>query len=308
MGKGKATGDEMSTQNDREKRRRLQALAALVRAAAVKAAEIMHACTVPLVGRVDGKFGVVGSGVLFELGDKAFILTASHVVEVVRGLADRGVPVEIPTGEPGGPAIPLFELRTHYSVPGGGFREDLVDVAFVELPAKVARRLQETKRFLHQTGLDLADRGQPDGWYAVHGYPEETLEQRDAEKAVILPALHLVTRVYRGQRGAIPTPRAQFDFSVDFVPKNSADLNGNPVSVPAPRGVSGCGIWRFARGPADLSRWEPAMLKLVAVEHTWNRELQILRGTPVGHIFRQILQSHEALGQLAGILYAGRGW
>ena len=61
---------------------------------------------------------------------------------------------------------------------------------------------------------------------------------------------------------------------------------GQRVQLPDPRGISGCGIWRLHQAGEDAAGWSLGRVKLVAIEHRYNADLHVLRGTRIRYVNR----------------------
>ncbi len=120
------------------------------------------AATVPIYGFQDNQVKQNRTGVLFQIADLHFIVTAAHgLYEILREqiplLADFGRTHRIP--------IPLVEARFHYTEENNGR-----DVAAIELPSSVVAEFLPERRFLTMADVDTEPRPQ-NGLYLVFGFP-----------------------------------------------------------------------------------------------------------------------------------------
>lgn len=291
---------------DEQRARRLAAM----NRASQQAIEHLTTCTVPFIAEQEGKFWGVGSGVLFEIGERPFILTASHVFTKLQEVQRAHLPIFMSTAKPGVPFVRLDQVAGYYSInpKDSGHPEDPLDVAMMILSRQAADALRGRMHFLHMPELDLDDGLGREGQYLTFGYPHSLLNQRDEERRVVYSPLHLISRVYAGGRGALPNHHPEVEVVVDFLPDAAKDSEGRPVALPAPHGASGCGIWRIVRADDDYERWHPSMLRLVGIEHTWNRQAHVLRGTRIRYVIAEMARRYEDIRPILELAYARPRW
>jgi len=46
------------------------------------------------------------------------------------------------------------------------------------------------------------------------------------------------------------------------------------------------------RRGTDRNRWSPSMVKLVGIEHTWNKEVEVFRGTRIGYLVGLVMRRY----------------
>ncbi len=287
---------------DEQKGRRLEAM----NRASAAAAQYLRSCTLPFIVEQAGKFWGTGTGVLFGIGERAFVITASHVFTLLQRAMRARLPILVPTGKPGVPFLRLDRVGGYYSVDPkvAGQPDDPLDIALLELSPPMGDALGRHMHFLHMPELDMDDPSAVESQYLTFGYPHLLLDQRDDAGQLIYTPLHLISRAYRGQRGVLPTYAAEAEIAVDFFPDSARDSEGKAIALPNPKGASGCGIWRIVRDDDDYDRWAPALLRLVGIEHTWNHEANVLRGTRIGHAIAEIAHRYEDVRPAFGLSYA----
>jgi len=249
--------------------------------------------TVPFYGLREGEVKQNGSGVLFRLAEKHFILTGAHHL---KGPLFHEIPYFIgPAGDMGG----LIEI-------GGAttslFKDEAVDIAAVELSADAVDRLGSVRRFLNILDLDC-DPKPVEGSYLLAGYPYAYTEPDDAG-VVQTRALRYLTDIYRGQLAAGSVYDADRHILLGF-DEQCVDEQGGACSAPHPEGTSGCGIWRFevdAQGQA----WRPEDVKLVAIQHRYYASLKYVMGTWVQFAMSLLWKEYEELRPAMQLRY--REW
>lgn len=192
-------------------------------------------CAVAILNRTGDGFLQRGTGTLFRIGLRSFVITASHVV--VAGKLEKplrlcivgqsGIPVQL-----NGPAIVSHET--------GGADDDQADVAAVELNSGVVRALGESE-FLHQVDVAPDDDCPPD-YYFFTGFPT-VWAKLDDQPDQGLELLTYCTQPYEGSTSSYWTYRP--DWHILLRRGGGLHLSGERADMPSElNGISGCSIWR----------------------------------------------------------------
>jgi hypothetical protein len=243
-----------------------------------------------------------GSGVLLEIADHRFLLTAAHVVDF---LAIHGFPQYLAPCTSDEPPIPLENVKIYTSpIPPGVDQEDPgmcdvdpFDVAVCELPPSVAEKITEPRRFVRLMDIDASVEQIP-GLYMVTGYPIEFTRTNFSHKLIGSKPLPYVTELYQGEC----EPHWQNFIALEYS-HQGVDEHGVLQRMPDPNGMSGCGIWRLAEAskPADL--WKPSDVQLVAIEHSWSRKNGAILGTFVRYALSMIYNNYPLLRPVFKLAY-----
>jgi hypothetical protein len=257
----------------------------------------MEKCTSPLMTRKDGTFRGLGSGVFLEIGQICFVLTAAHVIDNALAALGQGYPVLLTAGLPGAGLVRLTGVRGSYSpMPTSKDRQDdPFDFGYIELPASVVSELRQHRHFLHLLEVDAAYDDNPSDIHMVHGYPSMALATDDARKVLEYSCLMYSSRLYQNERGTVRNHDPNVDLLLSFTPDRSTDHLGNPARMYHPDGISGCGVWRLIDAKTDVDCWEPAMMKLVGIQHTWDKTHEVLRACRIRHLITAIHSRYEEL-------------
>lgn len=240
----------------------------------------IKSCTIPFYVMQNGGPVQYGSGVLLEIADKHFVLTAAHVMDICQ---KHESPTYVSSGNVGDSLIQFEDFQSYLSsMPEGGSREDdPFDISVSEIPEVLAQNLLGSRRFVRLADIDPRDKQRKGGWYFVFGYPSiQTVVNMDAAH-VNSTGLAYGTVLYGDDRGDLRNDDRRVQIVIDFLKQGNTDDNQNLVIVPRPNGISGCGIWRLAHGGASVKLWKPEDKRLVGIEHTWNKDKQVLRGTRI---------------------------
>ena len=165
-----------------------------------KLAEEIHSVAerivVPLVGYDDDRFCTIGTGTLFAVAEKTFLVTARHV------LTDN-----LKLG---------FKLGVWNGIEGTRPRQigaqaywpndKRADVAIFDLENETMEYVRASKDVIRAGSLPRGIDGFPDGFYFAYGYPmEEVIRSEDGKRAAFTP-LRICTNLYHG-----PTPFQDYD-------------------------------------------------------------------------------------------------
>jgi hypothetical protein len=187
---------------------------------------------------VGGNARLIGSGSLFAVTDKVFLITASHVVEEhfprkVRSLRN---------GEPN---------DCHLLVPSAGDRlvsisgrvtgSPKFDVAVLEISSP-----QELTTRWTPIELDQVSLGEPtEGWHHFAGWPVQ-LSSRSA--GAMQGDRYRFT--CRSENSIVDDEQLELALPIDL--NGHVTFDGTPASLPALEGISGCPVWRvFGEHPSE---------------------------------------------------------
>jgi hypothetical protein len=136
-----------------------------------------------------------GSGVLFQIADAHFVLTAFHVVEPTKH--KYKIPMFVGAGPLDSPSISLVGLRIMVI-------EDARDLAVIELSPGVSWEVPRTHRFLKMVQCEFSPSYHPLQPFRVLGYPLSQ-SQLDAEnKCLSVQPFAFVMGHYPGDTRKIP--------------------------------------------------------------------------------------------------------
>ena len=226
---------------------------------------------VPICWLFDEKIGLDRTGVLFQVGDSHFLLTASHDL---KSRLKENIPLFIPAPSLDTDPIPLVNVLFR------GIDECDVDVVVAELDRETVDRVSLKHRFLRLNELDVKDQ-QKDGLYLVCGFPQEWFRKGEIGHP---KAMVFFGKKYVGELN----PLSQFDPGVHLVVgyerQGCSAFSNQPALLPKVNGMSGCGIWQILEwNPQRIESWEPRHCKLVAIQHSWDEKRNYIKGTWVRH-------------------------
>jgi hypothetical protein len=231
---------------------------------------------------------ILATGVPLKCGDHRLILTASHVLDEIR---KHQAAVYIRPGTTGGPLVPLDPLGFHRSaLPLSGSRiHDQYDLAVINIPSAIADDNALGITYAEFTNIDPYDDAPNGSYFFFHGFPSENLRVNKRKRTVHCESLPYGTFVYDGSRGEYPQ-HEDVHLDLDFHPRMAANEVGRRVRLPDPRGISGCGIWRLMKAGTSSSAWTVDQIRLVAIEHRYNSDLHVLRGTRIKYVNRIVFE------------------
>jgi hypothetical protein len=279
----------------------------LARVCDASAPEISRS-TVSIYGYHQNAVHQNGSGVLLEIGEKHFLLSAAHVIDFtsIHGITYMLSPAE------GKEPVPLVNfnagtsaLPPHRDPKDPDMRDDdPLDVGFIELNDEIVHRLLPVRRFATLREVDV-DNKLKLGCYLILGYPHK-LSTTDSlkQKANAVP-LRSVTEL-------CDDPADQFDPTMLVrlkYPEKGLNADMDEVAVPNPKGMSGCGIWRIAE-IKKRDKWNKDDVKLVAIDYKWSGQRRYIHGTRVRYVLELIYRFYPSIRSIMdlnlGLLT--RGW
>jgi hypothetical protein len=245
--------------------------------------EFLRLLTVPvLINREDGPV-ILGTGTLFEIETKIFLVTAKHIFD-----DEDCAKVAIPAS-PNDRTIAYLNDHKRY-VPNDGDAREL-DICAIEL--RHAPLVDYVRG--HWTCLTLDDTTTPasEGRFIVCGYPSAL----SSHKANGLD-IDVVTKILAFYTNRIPAPpnaEPPVDDAIDIFLRHGSvnrSVDGEPTSSPRFHGVSGASIWQTL--PKSGGFWTPrSTLKVAGIQNA-NRYGEYLRATSwdsVGVLLRQAAAS-----------------
>jgi hypothetical protein len=260
----------------------------------------MHANAAPFIGRrTVVLYGVnclrwpciLGSGVPLNLGGRKFVGTAAHVLD--RVLADKSG-LYLSPGVQGGQLIDLDGCATHRTkLPASNDRrDDPFDIALIALSDTVVEAIGSEILFVEVNEIDFDDPEQFGAYYFLHGFPRSRSRVNPWKRTVRCKSLPYGSILYAGERGVWNAAHEDIYVDLDFDRTKTVDDFGRRVRTPGPKGVSGCGIWRLCKAGVRPSEWSVDEVRLVAIEHRWESELQVLRGTKICYLNQIIAHNY----------------
>ncbi|MCB9934590.1 MAG: hypothetical protein H6840_02775 [Planctomycetes bacterium] len=248
----------------------------------VAARAYAESCTVPIVGELAGSAGVYGTGTLFRIDARFFLITAGHVTDALASdaAANSDFAYGIPTSRRKNakiqlPHVHLYRLDSAKddNDPSAKERND-PDVSIYEFlnPAEIAD-LQKTWHFLQLGNVSLE---YPDTPYMVFGFPAATT--RHVGTSLTGTPLSYVTAIHTGDLPETFTADRKQDYLLIKHMEDGFDTKGRAVRLPPPKGISGCSVWAV-HGAEEGEVWAPTShAKVVAVETAYCRN-EYIRGT-----------------------------
>jgi hypothetical protein len=146
---------------------------------------------------------------------------------------------------------------------------------------------------------------QKPGCYLILGYPFLFSNEDIQNNTIYSEPLRYVTELCDDD----PSRPVNQDLEVFLkYPESNVDSLGYDVTVPNPKGISGCGIWRLAEiKPSD--KWRRDDCKLVGIEYMWSEDKRFIKGTRVKHVLQLIYRRYPPLRPIMdlhlGLITAG---
>lgn len=239
----------------------------------------------PVFWEGDTEMEHIGSGVLIEIGDAHFLLSAAHVTE-----QRHKYPLFIPSKDG---FINVFGLFIESPLPKTGLRkDDRSDIACVRLDPKIVRNLHDNLQFLDADDCDLHDVTAPQDVYTVIGYPSRKSGRDDNRLSTEMFSLSGDGVMdYRFDRLKLNPERNiliqhRFKKTVNY----STMLRKQP---PHPEGMSGGGIFAWSKALPNLKALSQP--KLVAILTEYHQEHNVFVGSRLSIHLNAIHRSDPSL-------------
>jgi hypothetical protein len=238
--------------------------------------------SVPIVWVKDQKWGIQGTGTLFQIGDSSLLVTAAHVLQIAS--AGYGLAIGVDDGG-------LVPLTDGYGVPRDRRTLELHDVGIAKIPIAALSRLLPS-RFLHLRDVRFDDPSDT-ALFALQGFPGK-MSDVDGEM------LSMSAVQFTGIRFRNPAPSVQnFDgdahILVDSQPQYTRnpdgtlvdfrDYHGKPLSFPKDvGGISGASLWEVADYNLHLEGLGQKPPRVVGVETSVYSSLGAIKATRWIHV------------------------
>lgn len=225
----------------------------------------------------------IGTGILFQIADSCFVVTAAHVLTEPL-LYDKTIGI---TGGDG------CLISTHgdwiASTPKQTDSTDPFDIAVFRLPDTAIPRLSG-KRFLRASDIDFSEQQSKSAVFAVFGFPGLwSLPIRGPEEDLELKGLEYIACASNRPpdlNGYDP----RYHFLIDAQSSSLTDQNGyetaftdragDEVSITKSLGgISGSSVWLVGDLGIPENHWDRIVPKVVAVETGVYKEAGVIRAT-----------------------------
>jgi hypothetical protein len=228
--------------------------------------------TVAIVVAHPPRVHLLGTGVLFQIADCPFVVTAGHVARLAHkyrktvGIGNTGHATLIPfvTGE------------WTSSVPPEGSETDPHDLAVYPLPGDIVAKLT-AKRFLRIGDVSFEDPG-PRAVFTLFGYPGAWSKSSEHDDSGFVKGLEFTTYAFDGDVSTLTEwyqPRLHLLLAAgpeyttwpDGSPADFRDRLGQPLRFPVGlKGISGCSVWHIGDLSVPIEKWGAVPARVVGVE------------------------------------------
>ena len=229
----------------------------------------------------------IGSGVLVDLGNESFLLTAAHVTDQrLDGI------LHIPTCAGIEPIRGFFaDFVPFLSKTRDG---DKGDTSYYRLDRQFRETLHSSLRPLSITDLDLDDQLHDGDLFTFVGFPwRKTKDKQETQETDRTSYTgHAVSEGVYELLGHSRTLHVAIQMRL----KNAFSSRHGPRQMaPHPQGISGGGVFSWPRGRSN--RMNSPKLQLAAIAHTYNRSHNSMVGSRIIGILMAILRNNPELGR-----------
>ncbi|MCZ7647984.1 MAG: serine protease [Planctomycetota bacterium] len=245
-----------------------------------------------------------GTGVLLQVADEFFLLTAEHVVSSYReGPSDRFLYL-------GGGLAEQSKAATEIESAGVLCRSDPHDIAVIRLSNDTVNMLRPDKQFLTLDCVDLHDPQAQGSEYLVLGFPTDPAWGiwNGTTREIQATFLPFGSVPYPGTTSHLINYDPLIHFALHYPKEDIWDNFGNEASLPHPDGISGSAIWRIRRKTTPMDKWVKQEISLVGIEHAFYSEARIIKVTKIGYAIQMIYAEFAHLRQMIDDAFPGEDW
>ncbi len=223
---------------------------------------------IPLFRFKEQQMEQYASGVLLEIAEVLFLLTAAHVVRKENNIF-------VPTKDEIKPikGICRFTLQEDCSF-------DNIDFAYIKIENKLAKELKDYFIPLTQNDIDLSDIPQPNDFYVFTGYPYRKSKNIDN---MFETDFFEYVGPYTADKSIYDQKHCdiQNNIIIRFNLKQTTTRNGdNLKAVVSPEGISGGGVFSFSKDKKRFIKGDSST-KLVGIAHEHDGQKKIFIGTSI---------------------------
>jgi hypothetical protein len=227
-------------------------------------------CPIFLLNNFKGSLIQIGTGVLIDISDITFLLTAAHVIDEMK-YGD----ILIPTNA----GLKSLEGTFSYlETPNKKTRaKDKLDIGYFKLETNFARSLHNDLNVINIDDIVFLDDATQSVIYTFAGYPSSKTKTRSnfAQSEPYYYSGYSVEKEIYSKYGYNPN----FHIIVKFRRHSSVTAIGEKYFPPFPRGISGGGIYVW---PEEFQgQLIPTGRKLVGIVHTYKQDEGLLIGTNI---------------------------
>jgi hypothetical protein len=222
-----------------------------------------------IVGAKSPRFGVLGSGVFFQVADVHFLVTAAHIF---REAHLNGLTIGL--GCDSNSFLALSDQWLSHSLESFEAFEDSIDIAIYRFTQKELEKLTEAA-FLRMSDISSAH---PRGIFTVAGYPGSLNRgPRDANATLPVKALALTLPAYEGPPvdlhnfssadSILLTANSTISTGPDGAPLQMSDISSYAEGTLRDfRGMSGGPVWLVGTSGTNPATWSRDMPRVVGVQ------------------------------------------
>jgi hypothetical protein len=227
--------------------------------------ESIDYATVPLFVEADGKAIDYRSGVLLQIGDFKFLVTAGHYLPEY---CDKGHAVCLVMPDKGKAPIKLVS-ELFWSTKSGS-----EDLSVARLTEPILDYMGDHYRFIRiPQMMSRFDKQQGEGFYLIYGFPT-ALKGPDDTGATKVESWKYLTVPFSGSYADVEDYQPNLHVVLAYERK-SYSREGEKVHPP---GMSGCGIW-YVGAPISHALFNKDDFRLVGIQNCWHKGVQYAKGT-----------------------------
>jgi hypothetical protein len=227
--------------------------------------------SVPILGIQDDEIKHDRSGVLYQIADEHFVLTAAHNLHQT---VEAQIPLYLLMNKPSILPIPL--KAKFYST-----EEDGRDISVIWLPPDTACEVAKHKEFLSHDQIDL-NGAESRGPFVFFGYPMDWSGLKVSKEYLASQALAFVTFPHDGPLLDSTYYDQKIHMVLNFTDSAINAIQGDINILPKLNGISGCGIWQVGDlCDKEVKARDEDSITLVGIQHGWSSGLNYIMATKI---------------------------
>jgi hypothetical protein len=222
-----------------------------------------------------------GTGSLFQIADRPFVVTAAHVVRLAYEY-DRTIGISGDSGS-------LISVHGEWISSASSSGEDQFDVALYSLPETAVQRLGQS-RFLRMGDIGFGEQPKTTV-FTLFGHPGIwSSPSQDEDETLQLKGLEYSAYTYQGNVDRLLDYNPEYHLLLDAQAQQITWSDGSKAefryrdgtSAVFPRdlkGISGCPVWRTVDLNVPIDDWHRLPPRVVGVQTGVYQESQVIRVT-----------------------------
>lgn len=239
---------------------------------------------IPIIIERNNKPEQIASGVLIEISNELFILTAAHVHDDIK---DKSI--LIPTKND---LIPFIGNVSYLPVPDNQREKDKIDISYYKFSKEWNYEFHDSISPISYSEIDFTDVQIENDFYTFSGYPHRKSKYNNN---ILNSELFSYTGTLASDIEYKENDYSKmYNILISFNRNKSVKFNGDKYKPPLPEGISGGGIFSYPKQKSKIFQRNKA-IRLVGIGHTYHPKSNYFAGTSINVYFMCIIKNNPHL-------------